>query len=235
MRQSMLLQHLTCVNDDVVIEPVKHLIVKTAVSLADQISDHVELQCIINPLENLTLDRPYLRPTNSRLVLRMPFSFMRSRNNARSENTLDSPRGSDRYNEVSEGKLKYVENKGGNNSHASYQEASGAPVEVNSPLGYKVGAITILFLNLSKMIGTGIFSTREFGDAFRSQWHCSPILIARCSLFRIHRHRICRAYDDILVHRLPCVGSRLVNLLTKEWSGPRATWNLAIPIPHLMT
>lgn len=38
---------LTCVNDDVVIEPVKHLIMKSAVSFADQPSDHVELQCII--------------------------------------------------------------------------------------------------------------------------------------------------------------------------------------------
>ena len=99
----------------------------------------------------------------------MPFSFIRSRHSARQENAVDSPSGSDRYDEVSEGKLKYVANKGGNNSQASYQEASGAPVEVNSPLGYKVGAITILFLNLSKMIGTGIFSTRELDDASRSQ------------------------------------------------------------------
>lgn len=136
---------------------------------------------------------------------------MRSRHAAQHDDTVDSPPGSDRYNEVSEGKLKYVENKGGNNSHASYQEASGAPVEVNSPLGYKVGAITIIFLNLSKMIGTGIFSTRKFEDDFRSQWRCSSILIARCSIFRVHRHWIGRAYDDILVHWLPCVCSRLVN------------------------
>jgi hypothetical protein len=137
---------------------------------------------------------------------------MRSRNTAHPENTLDSPPGSDHYNEVvSEGKLKYVENKGGNNSQASYQEASGAPVEVNSPLGYKVGAITILFLNLSKMIGTGIFSTREFDNAFRDQWRCSSILTALCSIFRIYRYRISRAHDDILVHWIPCVCGRLVN------------------------
>lgn len=48
--------------------------------------------------------------------------------------------------EISDGSLKYVGAKGGNNSQTSYQEASGAPVEVESPLGYSVGSITIVFL-----------------------------------------------------------------------------------------
>lgn len=55
--------------------------------------------------------------------------------------------------------------------------AIGAPVEKNSPLGYHVGWISVLFLvllllppcrvfkvcrqNVSKMIGTGIYSTRK--------------------------------------------------------------------------
>ncbi|KAJ4399532.1 hypothetical protein N0V91_009357 [Didymella pomorum] len=60
---------------------------------------------------------------------------------------------------VSDGSLQYVVEKGGNTSEVAYQEASGAPVESDSPLGYSVGAITIIFLNLSKMIGTGIYST----------------------------------------------------------------------------
>lgn len=63
--------------------------------------------------------------------------------------------------EVSEGSLKYTREQGGNDSPISYQEASGAPVETKSPLGYTVGGITVIFLNLSKMIGTGIFSTRK--------------------------------------------------------------------------
>ncbi len=63
--------------------------------------------------------------------------------------------------EVSDGSLKFVVEKGGNDSPPSYQEASGAPVEVRSPLGYDVGAVTIIFLNISKMIGTGVYSTRE--------------------------------------------------------------------------
>ena len=63
--------------------------------------------------------------------------------------------------QVSDGDLKYVGQQGGNNAPVGYQEASGAPVEVQSPLGYAVGPVTILFLNLSKMVGTGIFSTRE--------------------------------------------------------------------------
>lgn len=63
--------------------------------------------------------------------------------------------------EVTDGSLHYVVEKGGNDSQPSYQEATGAPVEVNSPLGYNVGAVTIIFLNISKMVGTGVYSTRK--------------------------------------------------------------------------
>ncbi|EME46989.1 hypothetical protein DOTSEDRAFT_94957, partial [Dothistroma septosporum NZE10] len=61
--------------------------------------------------------------------------------------------------EVSDGDLQYVGDHGGNTTEIAYQEASGAPVETSSPLGYAVGPVTIVFLNLSKMVGTGIFST----------------------------------------------------------------------------
>ncbi|SMR58180.1 unnamed protein product [Zymoseptoria tritici ST99CH_3D1] len=60
---------------------------------------------------------------------------------------------------VTDGDLKFVGEQGGNSATVAYQEASGAPVETDSPLGYNVGPITILFLNLSRMVGTGIFST----------------------------------------------------------------------------
>ncbi|KAF2731965.1 amino acid transporter [Polyplosphaeria fusca] len=40
-----------------------------------------------------------------------------------------------------------------------YQDGSGAPVEQISPLGYHVGWFGILFLNVSQMVGTGVFST----------------------------------------------------------------------------
>lgn len=64
--------------------------------------------------------------------------------------------------EVSDGSLRYVQvDRAGNGSGATYQEATGAPVEVNSPLGYDVGPVTIVFLNVSMMIGTGVYSTRE--------------------------------------------------------------------------
>lgn len=63
--------------------------------------------------------------------------------------------------ELTDGSLVFVAEKGGNDSLPSYQEATGAPVETSSPLGYSVGAITIIFLNISKMIGTGVYSTRE--------------------------------------------------------------------------
>lgn len=65
---------------------------------------------------------------------------------------------------VSDGDYKYTVGLGGNNSGPSYQEVSGAPVESNSPLGYSVGSITILFLNISMMIGTGIYSTRQYSS-----------------------------------------------------------------------
>ncbi|CAM1507857.1 Fc.00g047050.m01.CDS01 [Cosmosporella sp. VM-42] len=63
--------------------------------------------------------------------------------------------------EISDGSVHYVVKKAGNDSEVSYQDAIGAPVEVSSPLGYSAGPVTIVFLNISKMIGTGIFSTRE--------------------------------------------------------------------------
>lgn len=54
------------------------------------------------------------------------------------------------------GDQKYVGEQGDNTDVVAYQEASGAPVETHSPLGYNVGPVTIVFLNLSKMVGTGI-------------------------------------------------------------------------------
>lgn len=57
--------------------------------------------------------------------------------------------------------LEYVAEQGGNGSLPTYQEASGAPVEAYSPLGYEVKWYTIIFLNIGQMIGTGVFSTRK--------------------------------------------------------------------------
>ncbi|KAJ5512751.1 hypothetical protein N7463_002303 [Penicillium fimorum] len=54
---------------------------------------------------------------------------------------------------------KYVGETGGNNAATTYQDASGAPVESNSPLGYSVGPVTITLLNITMMIGAGIYST----------------------------------------------------------------------------
>lgn len=62
---------------------------------------------------------------------------------------------------INKGEFHYAIEKACNGSDASYQEASGAPVEVKSPLGYSVGPVTLLFLNISMMIGTGIYSTRK--------------------------------------------------------------------------
>jgi hypothetical protein len=43
-----------------------------------------------------------------------------------------------------------------------FQDGNGAPVEQVSPLGYHVGWFGILFLNVSQMVGTGVFSTRKY-------------------------------------------------------------------------
>lgn len=53
---------------------------------------------------------------------------------------------------IHDGDLAYTRAKGGNGSKPSYQEAVGAPVESNSPLGYKVGWLTVIFLNVNMMI-----------------------------------------------------------------------------------
>ena len=65
-----------------------------------------------------------------------------------------------------EGSLEFTVAQGANDSLPSYQEASGAPVETNSPLGYFVGPVTIIFLNISMMVGTGVYSTRGSSSLF---------------------------------------------------------------------
>ncbi|KAL3427217.1 high-affinity methionine permease [Phlyctema vagabunda] len=58
-----------------------------------------------------------------------------------------------------DGDLEYTREVGGNGSKPSYQEASGAPVEKSSPLGYQIQWFTVIFLNIGQMVGTGVFST----------------------------------------------------------------------------
>ncbi|CAI7599486.1 unnamed protein product [Penicillium pancosmium] len=50
---------------------------------------------------------------------------------------------------------QYISERGGNNAPPTYQDASGAPVESQSPLGYSVGPVTITLLNITMMIGAG--------------------------------------------------------------------------------
>ncbi|KAK2695789.1 hypothetical protein QWA68_004061 [Fusarium oxysporum] len=45
------------------------------------------------------------------------------------------------------------------NGASGYEEAVGAPFKTRSPLRYHVNWLTIIFLNLNHMVGTGIFST----------------------------------------------------------------------------
>ena len=78
------------------------------------------------------------------------------------ETEATSEQSSDRLSVIDDGNLQFTAGGGANSSKLTYQEASGAPIEAKSPLGYSVGAVTVIFLNLSMMIGTGVFSTREY-------------------------------------------------------------------------
>ncbi|CRG91901.1 High-affinity methionine permease [Talaromyces islandicus] len=57
------------------------------------------------------------------------------------------------------GDIKYTAAEGGNSSRVTYQNAAGAPVETDSPLGYSVSFWVSLALNINQMVGSGIFST----------------------------------------------------------------------------
>lgn len=61
--------------------------------------------------------------------------------------------------QISTGSTQYIGEKGGNNAPLTYQDASGAPVEHESPLGYSVNPVTLTLLNITMMIGAGIYST----------------------------------------------------------------------------
>jgi hypothetical protein len=61
--------------------------------------------------------------------------------------------------QISSGNTQYISEKGGNNAPLTYQDASGAPVEHQSPLGYSVNPVTLTLLNITMMIGAGIYST----------------------------------------------------------------------------
>jgi hypothetical protein len=99
-------------------------------------------------------------------------------------------------NEIDQGSLHYTAEGGENSNRLTVQEASGAPVEQHSPLGYSVGPVTVVFLNLSMMIGTGVFSTRMRTLAVS----CSRNLltIGTFSIYHSSGYRVIRAKSDLL-------------------------------------
>jgi hypothetical protein len=92
--------------------------------------------------------------------LRQRFSSFRSRTRDGEGSPVNKAAPQVNEVEIADVNLQFVVEKAENESPASYQDASGAPVEVHSPLGYAVGPFTIVFLNISRMIGTGVYSTR---------------------------------------------------------------------------
>lgn len=95
--------------------------------------------------------------------------------------------------EFSDGSLKYVGETGGNSTAVTYQEATGAPVENESPLGYDVGPFTIVLINVTMMIGTGIYSTRMFNPSTNQ-----VILLTTLSLCHLARYWFGWSYVHIL-------------------------------------
>lgn len=102
----------------------------------------------------------------------MGFSFFTTKDTA----TVGEDERSEETSIIDDGSLHYTAEGGANSSKLTYQEASGAPIEANSPLGYSVGFITVVFLNLGKMIGSGVFSTRTFTHRVSKLWRDSSIL-----------------------------------------------------------
>jgi hypothetical protein len=80
---------------------------------------------------------------------------------------------------------EFISEKGGNDAPATYQDASGAPVEHDSPLGYSVGPVTITLLNITMMIGAGIYSTRMCSRLLVEH---SLITYTESSLFHLGRN-----------------------------------------------
>jgi hypothetical protein len=62
---------------------------------------------------------------------------------------------------LNHGGIQYVGEKDGNGNPISYQSVTGAPIEVESPLGHSVGSVTVLFFSINSMIGHGIYIVRE--------------------------------------------------------------------------
>lgn len=92
------------------------------------------------------------------------FKIFERHDSASSQDAVGGDEGHTSSTDVSvihDGDLAYTVAKAENGSKPSWQEAVGAPVESRSPLGYHVGWLTVIFLNVNQMIGTGIFSTRK--------------------------------------------------------------------------
>jgi hypothetical protein len=101
---------------------------------------------------------------------RRPFSDRKDRDDAEAEER--GRQNIDNGDELSDGSVHYVVGKAGNDSETSYQDTVGAPVEIQSPLGYTVGPVTIVFLNISKMIVWILIETLNNSSlTFSGHWH----------------------------------------------------------------
>lgn len=96
---------------------------------------------------------------------------------------------------IQDGDLQYTREQANNGAAPTYQEATGAPVEVNSPLGYHVNWFTIIFLNVGQMVGTGVFSTRKL-----SLYYTCEDLTNFGSWINSSRSRLRRFILNLLAH-----------------------------------
>lgn len=102
---------------------------------------------------------------------------------------------------IKDGGLTFTAAEGINSTAVTYQDAAGAPVETNSPLGYSVSFWTSLCLNINQMIGTGIFSTRESVE-LQSLQFCSLLTLSKSRLDS-RGSRLGWTHYGLLVYRIP--------------------------------
>lgn len=120
--------------------------------------------------------------------------------------------------QISNGSVQYIGEKGGNDAPPTYQDASGAPVENNSPLGYSVGPVTITLLNITMMIGAGIYTTRASSlRALRSSQ--GMLTFPSCFDSRGHWFRWCQfcLLDSWLLSKSPSLPMHATRQRQLEW------------------
>ncbi|KAG6888832.1 hypothetical protein C0995_005707 [Termitomyces sp. Mi166 len=114
----------------------------------------------------------------------------------------------------------------------SYEDAAvtaGAPVEKVSPLGYHVDSVAVIFLNIGRMIGTGVFSTPslavylEYASYFP---HRSGAEVAYLEKARNLPFDLEQVPAHAHIHERPILSLILAQYLLVAAGAETSTWNV---------